>query len=609
MTTRKVGRERAKDLAENTDVLNCGLCLNHLKKPKFLNCEHSYCEQCLISITSPHATSVVCPKCDTETPYPEPEKGLGSIPTNPYIQDILNEYYYHMKYLYQIDPSIQKCESCDSGDRAVACCLTCEEYLCTECETAHKKLNPVRGHNVEQIDWVPYTEMKLKTQECNTHPGRAAIFSCSCCNKRICIECVGINYEPEEVENYKNCHRKIEHQNQTNLDSKLEVANSITRKRNQEEDGGVPPDPVHSAVSESDLRKIMLSDMDLDDMKAALSKRAQEQINRVEKEERELVDEINVFEMKHLMIIRRYKDKNRARALKCLQILSIARNLANLDCHYVVVSLHQRLVPLLQKCRVLDFNSFEEDVDILSLKPDEMRLVDPSKLIGRVDCLMTFQAQWGADGKPCKRQLNWGHGIAVYPSGDVAICDRSGRRVIIYTCTGQVQYDLMSPPEKSKHRLNTPCDAAVTSNGFLLVVDCSNRVKIFDEKGLFLRAFITQSPHETPEENVSLVSVAVDDRDRIAVADYGRSLITLHYKDGVLIRQIRCKCRPGFITINSQYQILISAYPHGKVEVMDYEGNLLFWMNVMIEGRKHKIGGIMVDTQNNIWVGVHDSME
>ncbi|XP_072025200.1 E3 ubiquitin-protein ligase TRIM71-like [Amphiura filiformis] len=608
MTGRRVGKEKAKHLAENTEYLNCGICLNRVVKPKFVNCEHSFCEDCLIEHTPAEATKVVCPKCGTETPFPDPEIGLTSIPTNPYVQEILHEYTQHIRFLSEIDPGIQKCEACDSGDSAVACCLVCEEYLCNDCEESHKKLTPMRGHNIEQLDWVPHLEIKTRTPECTTHDGRPAIFSCSCCNKRICIECVGIDYKPEEVENCKKCHRKIEFVKQANLDSKLAVASGGRQHEYVEDDGGVPPDPIQSAVTDSDLRKITC-DVDLDDLKEGLVERAQEEITRVECEEKELLAEISAFENRELMTIRRYKDKQRVRALKCKQILSITHGLMTINCPSLVVTVHPRLMPLLDKCSDMNGGSFEEELDVLTFTPDEMRLADTSKLIGRVDCLMTFQSQWGRDGKPGKEQFDWGHGIAVYPSGDIAVCDREAKRIIIYSRAGEVQFEVISPPEKSKHCVNTPCDVAITSDAFLLMVDGSKLVKIFDDKGFFLRAFNTQGPHETPDASVSLCGVAVDDKDRIAVADCGRCAITLHYSDGTLIKQIRCKCHPGFIAINSSYQILISAYPLGKVEVMDYDGNLLFWFNVMIEGRRHKIGGIIVDTQDNMWIGVYDHLE
>ena len=604
---KQVSSETARNIARNTDYLDCGICLERLKKPKFLNCEHSYCEACLIGCTPADANKVVCPKCATETPFPDHDIGVASIPTNPFIEDILHEYTQQMKFLHHKDPSITKCEACERGNRAIACCLVCEEYLCYDCEEAHKKLSPQRAHNVERLYWVSKLDIKPKTPECNTHPGRPAIFSCSCCNKRICIQCVGIDYKPEEVENCERCHRKIEDWNSSNLKTKLAIASGD--KTQVDEDGGIPPDPIRSAVTESDLRKITNADVDLSELQEALVKRTQEQIKRVEDEEKDLMTEINALENKELQSIRRYKEIQRVRALKCKQIITIVRNLIASDYSYLIVTMYRRIFPIMKKCRDLGEKMLTEDIELLKFSTDELKLVEPSKLIGRVDCLMSFQKQWGRDGQSGKEKFEWGHGIAMYPSGDIVVCDRNAKQVITYSQAGEVQFEVISPPKSSKYCFCDPCDVAITSDSFLLLVDRSNFVKIFDEGGRFFRAFNSQSPEENPDPNISLCGIAVDDKDRIAVADGPRKMITLHFNDGVLIHRFRTKCTPGFLAINSQHQILVSGYPLGKVEVLDYEGDLLFWFNCMIEGRRLMIGDIIVDTQDNIWIGMYDPLE
>ena len=62
-------------------LLECSICLERLKKPKMLPCQHNFCmEPCLIGLADYEKDEVKCPLCRKS--YSLTDKGIQGFPNN-----------------------------------------------------------------------------------------------------------------------------------------------------------------------------------------------------------------------------------------------------------------------------------------------------------------------------------------------------------------------------------------------------------------------------------------------------------------------------------------------------------------------------------------------
>lgn len=135
------------------DVTVCPICFEKFKIPRYLQCKHSFCHDCLSSYIVSQCNSTGprlgfhCPLCRVYIPCdgnPEkPEEWAGLFPINDILQKIVNE------------PNEKRCEACvRDGDEEEAFdfCLSCIEYLCKLCAKYHKKNLATRDHIIISVD-------------------------------------------------------------------------------------------------------------------------------------------------------------------------------------------------------------------------------------------------------------------------------------------------------------------------------------------------------------------------------------------------------------------------------------------------------------------------
>ena len=96
----------------------CSICLNMLKaekSPRFLECHHSFCEDCLEKYCgfSVHSRSrrVSCPKCKQFTILPT--NGVSGLPLNFYISDVICKVHQKEKTNFCNDCKQAICEKCE----------------------------------------------------------------------------------------------------------------------------------------------------------------------------------------------------------------------------------------------------------------------------------------------------------------------------------------------------------------------------------------------------------------------------------------------------------------------------------------------------------------
>ena len=176
----------AKDVKMATDNLSCPVCYQLFKKPKYLPCHHSYCEQCLEKMQV--QSKIICPECRKEAIVPP--GGVKDLDNNFFINRLVDEFILKCKVEGEAEV---KCDECSGEDPVVAFCPDCTMFLCHVCNECHKRSNRFRGHGI-----VPLTELrskkdvaiqpKPKAMMCREHDIEL-LFYCETCDQLVCMYC------------------------------------------------------------------------------------------------------------------------------------------------------------------------------------------------------------------------------------------------------------------------------------------------------------------------------------------------------------------------------------------------------------------------------------
>ena len=175
-----------KDVKMATDNLSCLVCYQLFKKPKYLPCHHSYCEQCLEKMQV--QSKIVCPECGNEAIVPP--GGVKALDNNFFINRLVDGFI--LKRKIEGEEEV-KCDDCSGEDPVVAFCPDCTLFLCHVCNEYHKRSNKFRGHDI-----VPLAELKSKkgipiqpkpkAMMCREHDIEL-LFYCETCDQLVCMYC------------------------------------------------------------------------------------------------------------------------------------------------------------------------------------------------------------------------------------------------------------------------------------------------------------------------------------------------------------------------------------------------------------------------------------
>ena len=77
----------AERMKQVTSLLTCAVCYEMCKKPKYLPCHHSYCEECIVKLLK--ESKIICPECRETSPTPP--GGVKDLPNNFFINHLMDE--------------------------------------------------------------------------------------------------------------------------------------------------------------------------------------------------------------------------------------------------------------------------------------------------------------------------------------------------------------------------------------------------------------------------------------------------------------------------------------------------------------------------------------
>ena len=204
----------AEQMKKVASHLTCPVCYELYKKPKYLPCYHSYCEQCLVKLQKADSDSITCPECRKTSAIPS--GGIKQLPNNFFINRIVDEVALKEKVTGEEDV---RCDLCVREDPAVVLCFDCGVFLCSHCHESHKYSREYQGHSMSQLK-----ELRKEKKDINVRPKAKPLlcqehdmelnFYCGTCEQLVCHYCTTTDHNGHE----HNTVKKMANKNRAELD-------------------------------------------------------------------------------------------------------------------------------------------------------------------------------------------------------------------------------------------------------------------------------------------------------------------------------------------------------------------------------------------------------
>jgi hypothetical protein len=169
------------------EILDCPICLSTFTDPVILQCQHTFCKECVRALLRNQIIS--CPVCRAK------HTNLSSVDTLPRNLIAIN---FIDKLSGQPRPSREHVHPCDSMDdkQATVWCDSCETFLCDDCWKIAHSVGKLKMHTpIPAVD----ADLHVKPVQCSSHVRHPREYYCSTCNDAICSICWIDNHKDHEV--------------------------------------------------------------------------------------------------------------------------------------------------------------------------------------------------------------------------------------------------------------------------------------------------------------------------------------------------------------------------------------------------------------------------
>ena len=194
-----------KPLEELEKEITCTVCHGFYQKAKLLPCNHYYCSTCIEKMAARSGGGPFdCPECRKETSLPA--GGVAGLQPAFFVERIKD---LHGKMARAEGKVEALCEQC-AGEKSVAFCRQCAEFICGDCVAIHKRIRVLAGHVVASLEDLKKGGVKnipLKAapaRKCAEHDKTLKLF-CFDCERLICRDCTIIEHKEHKFEFVKKC--------------------------------------------------------------------------------------------------------------------------------------------------------------------------------------------------------------------------------------------------------------------------------------------------------------------------------------------------------------------------------------------------------------------
>ncbi|XP_071808582.1 uncharacterized protein [Asterias amurensis] len=571
--------------------IECPICLSRFTDPKILDCLHSFCFKCLqelIDKQDPKAEIIICPMCKKETSIPD--GGLSDLLGCFFLSSLIDDVINLEGPKEDINPPVLTCGWCDEGLEDVSRCVDCDANFCKTCLKNHAKLKNNKHHQI--VDAVglsnerPKDKNKIEAQKCRKHSDQDLCFYCDTCDLLVCLKCAVFD------------HRASSHNLSEINDSIRSYRRAVDEALQKFDECRKQFQKVDDSIKHSHRRLQLMVDRALQGIVA----KEEEEITKIRNASRLLRERITQIGQERGEGFESIQSSNHDKMSRAEQIVASVNDLMQHADNFELLDLKPKVMHNLDFHKELQFQPVQHSKSNIGFKGHEI-VTDAD--LGEIleEEKWEVKTEFGKEGEG-KGEFEHAWDVACFSNGDTVVTDIS--RCLLSTFTPKGSYKSTGVQSETEDgKLKQPVSVAVTPDDHLLVTDLQD-VKVYDRELRYIRQFRPSQNQVEGKSESLLRGIAVDHKDRIAVADCKRQAISLHNMDGSIISTIRhddisINC---FLSVCSKERLVFTNYEKMKLVCLDFMGNEVFNISTSIGGKPAKPLGVCCDDAGDIYGSV-----
>ncbi|XP_071789126.1 E3 ubiquitin-protein ligase TRIM56-like [Asterias amurensis] len=589
--------------------LKCTICCKRFTDPKTLDCLHSFCCNCLDKqkqIQQINGLKITCPLCKRETPLPE--TGIQDLRDNLTLISLVEEEGLKEQLVASQLNKI-KCEACDEGEEAISRCMDCDDYLCKDCQWAHKRLSKMKNHKIAPLGDLRSGTVSFKSRvrdtipKCAKHSNQDICTYCITCQMLICTACAVADHKAPE-------HSCVDVRDASGT-CQLEIKQEMTKAKEHQ-------DEFEAAKLSTDHAKKRLTAM-VNNATNKISKKADEEVAKIRQREMELKQQVKQIGQDRKAEIEAFQASLVANIKWSKHTMDIAEDFNTQGSPFEVLDLKHKILFIVKDLTKKPVPVLQHGLSFVDFKESE---VENDGYFGK----LLLEEKWEMKDEFGKRGTGDGEfmearGITAYSNSDLAIADPFNGKITILDCKGQYKSSIRGVAENPDGQLQRPCDIATDRDDLLMVVD-SPTVKVFNKQRKLIYQFIPgettstlkngikNGNAETEEPESDLRCIAVDIKNQIAVGDKGKRLISLHNVDGSLIKTVPAEMISKHLTFGSTERLIYTNLQARMLLASDFKGQEVFAIHTMSEENpEYEPTGVCCDSSGDIYIAVHSMVK
>ncbi|XP_038062645.1 E3 ubiquitin-protein ligase TRIM56-like [Patiria miniata] len=569
--------------------LECDICHDRYEQPKMLDCQHSFCTECLEKYyTSRYEgqRKIPCPLCRRETVLPETQ--IRGLKTNFHLMGIVEEVSLQEKVACSENTKVI-CEICDAGNEAMHRCLDCAQNICPNCRKIHLRCTATSNHTMATLEDIRQGKVTVKKKtekdesKCHKHKGEVKRFYCETCEELICRDCTVVDHcKPEH--HYIDSGEASRKYKQSLKDMFSDFTTGIKR--------------LEQALTTSSQAKQKFTQKVTKTVKAVKDK-ADKMRAEITTQETKMIEEIKQLQQDRNKTYDEHQNTLTLMLQNKQHSLGTSQDIINTASDSDFLSLY----PIISK-------------DLKSLKSQNPPQIDPKlsylsftlgQRIGDINLgkLEVEAVKWemcrefGTKGSD-PGKFNGARDVTATQPGEIAVADSLNNRVVI--CSNEGQH---------KGTIPVQCPLAVAAihnpeQRLLVLEDGSKYVKVFNMKdNTLVMQFPTVSKHQVDKTKVNLSSLAVT-KNSILVGDIDNMVWTEHKPtNGEILHTIPVQTPPWFLAVDDDTdRVVVSGWNTEKVDIADSKGKTHATFHPTINGNPEWCRGVCCDS-SGIYLAVN----
>ncbi|XP_033631723.1 E3 ubiquitin-protein ligase TRIM71-like [Asterias rubens] len=572
--------------------IECPICLSRFTDPKILDCLHSFCFKCLqelIEKQDPKTVIIICPMCKKETSIPD--GGLSDLLSCFFLSSLIDDVINLEGSKEDIDPPVSTCEGCDEGLEAVSQCVDCEVNYCKTCLTIHAKLKSHRHHQIVNAVGVsnerPKEKDKTEAQKCRKHTDQELCFYCDTCKLLVCLKCAvfdhrASNHNLSEIKDSIRSYRRA-------VDEALQKFDECRKQFKK----------VDDSIKHSQRRLQLMVNKALRDIVA----KEEKEITKIRNASRLLQERVTQIGQERGEGFESIQSSNHDKMSRAEQIVASVNDLMQHADNFELLDLKPKVMHNLDFHKELQFQTVQHSKSFIGFKGhDVVTDADLGEILEEEK--WEVKTEFGKEGEG-EGEFKLARDVACFSNGDIVVTDTYMWLLSTFTSKGSYKSTGgQSGTEDGK--LIQPYGVAVTSDDLLLVTDGQD-VKVYDRELRYIRQFRPSQNQVEGQSKSLLRGISVDNKDRIAVADCKRKVISLHNMDGSIISTIHHDdiSSDCFLSIRSKERLVFTHFGKMNLVCVDFFGNEVFNISTSINGKSVKPYGVCCDDAGDIFLSVY----